>query len=91
MISLLYFVAKVVSLTLSAVTTCMLVRALLPLFADVEENRFYALLCVVTEPFIAPIRFLLVKFNLLQDSPIDWSFSITYLLIVIVQTVLPTI
>ncbi len=83
--------AKVVSLTLSAVTFSMLARALMPLFADVEENRFYALLCVVTEPFIVPVRFLLVKFNLLQDSPIDWAFSITYILIAIIQTILPTI
>lgn len=87
----LYFTAKLIALTLDAVTICMLARVLVPLFADVEESRFYAFLCVVTEPFIMPIRFLLVKFNILQDSPIDWSFSITYILIILVQQLLPAI
>jgi len=33
----------------------------------------------------------MIMFNIGQDSPIDWSFSITYILIWLLQTFLPAI
>jgi hypothetical protein len=45
----------------------------------------------VTEPFIIPVRALLFRLNIGQDSPIDWAFSLTYILIYIVQLFLPVI
>lgn len=68
----------------------MLVRMILSFFAD-PDGKLYTFFFVVTEPFIVPVRFLLAKFNLLQDSPIDWSFTIAYFLIALVEMFLPII
>ena len=81
--------ARTVNLLLSAVSLAMLLRMLLSFFVFDEDSRLLNFLAVITEPFIAPVRALLVRFNIGQDSPIDWSFSLTYLLIAIAQMFLP--
>ena len=91
MIVFISVVARVIALTLSALTALMLLRMILSFFVDQEESRLYAFTAYATEPFIAPVRFLLAKFNILQDSPIDWSFSITYLIITMISFFLPVI
>jgi uncharacterized protein YggT (Ycf19 family) len=55
------------------------------------ESRLYAIVSLVTEPFVAPVRAVLVMLNIGQDSPIDWSFSIAYILIWLLQGILPAI
>ncbi len=84
-----YVIAAVIAITLDLASLAFLLRALMPLFCDVESNRIYLFVCLVTEPFIIPVRFILVKFNLLQGSPIDWSFTISYLLIAMIRVFLP--
>jgi uncharacterized protein YggT (Ycf19 family) len=86
-----YIFAKLVSIILDAVMLAMVVRMLMPIFADVEGSRIYTFVCLLSEPFIIPIRFLLVKLNWLQNSPIDWSFTITYFVIVLIRNFLPII
>ena len=83
------FFARLVRILIEAVSLAMMVRMLIPLFKNPEESRLYLFVAYLTEPFIAPVRFLLIKFNLLQDSPIDWSFTITYFLLAIVGGMLP--
>ena len=58
------FFARLVNATLSAVSLAMLVRMLLPLLTGEEGGKFYTFLACITEPFIAPVRFLLIKFNI---------------------------
>jgi uncharacterized protein YggT (Ycf19 family) len=48
-------------------------------------------LVCVTEPFIMPVRFIMAKFNILQNSPIDWSFTFAYLLIIFLRFILPAV
>lgn len=77
---------------LEAVSLAMLVRMLLPLFMGMdEEGPLDVFLAFVTEPFIVPVRYLLVKFNLLQDTPIDWAFMIAYVIIGVLGAALPTV
>ena len=90
-IFLLDFFARFISVLLDTVSIAMLIRVFMPFFIDVEGSRLYAFLSIITEPFIAPVRFLLVKFNILQDSPIDWSFTFAYILISLVQSLLPAL
>ncbi len=87
----LFFIAKFVSVLLEVVSFAMIIRALMPIFIDVDGNRFYALTALITEPFVAPVRFLLEKFNIGQSSPIDWGFFATYLIIWLIQLFLPSI
>lgn len=88
---LFYILAKSVSLILEIVSVAMIVRMLLPIFVDPMESRFYAVVCFVTEPFILPVRAIMVRLNVGQDSPIDWAFSITYLIIWLLSSLLPAI
>ncbi len=76
---------------LEVVSVCMIVRMLLPLFFDVDGNRFFGMITALTELFVAPVRALLIKFNIGQNSPVDWGFFATYLIIWILQLFLPTI
>ena len=69
----------------------MLLRMILSFFVDPMENRLYLLTCYITEPFIAPVRAIMFYLNIGQDSPIDWAFSITYMLIWLLGSILPAI
>ena len=89
--ALFFIIAKTVSLTLGIVYYAMLLRMLLPFFTDPEESRIYAITCCVSEPFLAPVRFLMVKLNIGQDSPVDWSFFVTSIVLLILQSILPAI
>ena len=91
MIEVLFIFAKTVSLILEAVSLAMLVRMILPFFLEPEESRIYAFTFCISEPFIAPVRLIMVKMNIGQNSPIDWSFFATYFILMILQTFLPVI
>ena len=88
---ILYIIAKTVAITLEVVSFAMVVRMLLPFFVDPTESRIYIISCFVTEPFIIPVRAAMEKMNIGQDSPIDWAFSIAYILIWLLRTFLPAI
>lgn len=88
---LLIVFCKLISITLSLVTTCMFLRALLPLFMDVEGKSFFTVLFVITELFVTPVRAVMFKLGVGQNSPLDVPFFVTYLLLVIVQWFLPII
>ena len=87
----LYIFAKTIQIILGLVSFAMLVRVILPFFTDAENNRFYILACCISEPFIAPVRYVMVKLNIGQDSPIDWSFFATYLILWLLEALLPAI
>ncbi len=88
---LLIVFCKLISITLSLVTTCMFLRALLPLFMDVEGKSFFTVLFVITELFVTPVRAVMFKLGVGQNSPLDVPFFVTYLLLVVVQWFLPII
>ena len=89
---ILGFAATFIAAILDVVSLAMFVRVIFSLlfFGD-EDSKISIFLACVTEPFIVPVRFLLAKFNLLQDSPIDWSFTIAYLVIMLLRMSLPII
>ena len=91
MIEFFYIIAKTVSIILGVVSFAMLVRTLLGFFVDPMESRAYEISCYFTEPFIAPVRAIMVRLNIGQDSPIDWAFSITYIIILVLRSILPAI
>jgi uncharacterized protein YggT (Ycf19 family) len=86
-----YIIARCVRILLDVISLSMMVRMLLPLFADVEENHLYILTVAVTEPLIIPIRFILDKFGIGENTPIDMGFLTTYFLLAIVDMFLPII
>lgn len=87
----LIVLARTVSLLLTVVSYAMFARAILSFFPSMDNSPVTAFLVTVTEPFIIPIRALLYHFNIGQNSPIDLSFSLTYLLLMLVQLFLPSV
>ena len=88
---LFHFLASFVAVTLDVISMAMMLRVVFSLFFDSEESKIAIFLACITEPFVAPVRFLLAKFNILQDTPIDWSFTVSYLLIILLRLILPPI
>ena len=88
---ILQIIASTVSLMLDAVMLAMIVRALLPLFVNPEESRVYLFVSLITEPIVVPVRAIMHAFNILQGSPVDWAFTITYFLLMFIRMLLPAI
>lgn len=91
-----YIIAKVISLMLSAISLAMLVRVIMQLASALssfkaEENKIYIFCVAVTEIFVTPIRYLCAKFNWFTNTPIDAPFFIAYLMISLLQGLLPII
>ncbi len=79
MSDLLYVVSSVVVIFLSVIQFAMMIRAIFSWFP--MENKLIDFLHGVTEPFIYPMRRLFEKMNWFQNSPIDFSFTATFLLL----------
>ena len=73
-------IKSVVLVFLTVIQFAMLLRAVLSWFV-MGGGKFINFLYAITEPFIVPVRMLFEKMNWFQNSPIDFSFMITYLLI----------
>ena len=87
-----FVLANGVQLLLDIVMIAMFLRAVLSFFVSPDADfALLTVLAAITEPFILPFRALMVKFNLLQDSPIDFSFSVAMLAVWLVSAMLPTI
>jgi uncharacterized protein YggT (Ycf19 family) len=90
-IEVFYILAKTVSVILGVVSFAMLLRMLLPFFVNPMESRIYEIVFFITEPFITPVREVMIKMNIGQDSPIDWAFSVSYIIIWLLRNLLPAI
>lgn len=89
--TLLYVFCKAISLVIFAVTEMMFLRAILSFFRGPEDSRFLYFLTVLTEPFIVPMRALLSLLGIEDDGPFDIGFFVTYLILVLAGSLLPTI
>ena len=85
-----YIVAKVVSVGISALSLAMFLRVILQFFVA-DDNKFIIFCYAVTEPFIIPIRVIMEKLNVGQNSPIDIPFFVAYIFITILQMLLPIV
>lgn len=85
-----YIVAKVVSVGLSALSLAMFLRVILQFFTA-EDNKFVLFCYAVTEPFIIPIRVVMERLDIGQNSPIDIPFFIAYIIISVLQMLLPMV
>ncbi len=85
---LFYILSRSVTYFLDALMFLLLARVLMGFFTD-EESPLYNFCCIVTEPVVAPVRGLLARIPALEDSPIDFSFMATCLIVSIVQLALP--
>ena len=87
----LYILVKLVNLMLSAVQICMLLRAILSWLPFDDDSALVRFTYAVTEPLVMPIRSLLERFETIQMMPLDMSFFVTYILLSIIQGLLPAV
>ena len=66
----------------------MFIRAVFSWIDPARDSKVHQFLYNITEPVIMPVRSLVTRFNLFSDLPIDVSFSITFLLLIVVQRII---
>ncbi|MBR4295865.1 MAG: YggT family protein [Clostridia bacterium] len=83
-----FVVAKTTLVLLEVLQFAMLVRAILSWIPLSDDNKIERFVYALTEPIIYPIRVLLSRFSTFQSMPIDFSFFITYILLILLSTLL---
>lgn len=68
----------------------MFVRAILSWIMPEEENTLVRFINAVTDPIIYPVKVMLDKIEAVRNMPFDLSFLVTFILLVILQYILPT-
>ena len=87
--TLFLILGKTLSIWLGAVSYAMIARMLLPLFVNPEESRIYRISYAISEPAIIPVRSVMAKMDVGQNSPFDIPFTVTYFIILIIRIFLP--
>ena len=86
----LYIIAATVGILLRVIYIAMFIEAILSWFLT-EDHPVMALLLLVTAPIVLPVRALLSRIPALQRIPIDLSFLVAFLLLVLVMNALPPV
>ena len=84
----LIILARSLSIWLSAVSWAMMARMILSLFVA-EDNILFRISFAISEPAVIPVRAVMAKLGIGQNTPFDLSFTVTYLIILIVRLFLP--
>jgi YGGT family. len=69
----------------------MFARAIMSWVMAEEDNSITRFIIAITDPIIIPIRMLLEKFEFVRNMPIDISFFVAFLLLAIIQNLLPPV
>lgn len=88
---ILFLLAKCVRVFLDIISLAMMLRVILPLFADVDNSPFFMFTVAITEPIVMPVRFILDKLGIGLNTPIDIGFMATYLMLFVIDLLLPAI
>ena len=83
----IYILVQFISIFIDVITWAMCIRAVISWFYD-GDGAFIRMLYFITEPVIMPVRLLLAKMNWLQQTPIDFSFILTYVVLFVIQIML---
>jgi len=81
-------IGRIVLTLLYALQFLMFGRALMSWFSQDEDSKIHRFLFAATEPFVYPLRKFLNKFEFFNSIPIDMSFLVAMLILIIVTTFL---
>jgi uncharacterized protein YggT (Ycf19 family) len=84
------FIIKFFGALLAVIDIAMLIRAVTSWLPDLD-GAWLDIVYLLTEPVVAPVRAFFERFNLFVNTPIDVSFLVSYLLILVAQTTLGNI
>ena len=82
----LYVILTGIVIFLYVADIALLGRAVLSWFPEGGQSRIAALLYVITEPFIMPVRGLCNRLGWFQGMPLDMPFLITSLLLLMISS-----
>lgn len=63
-------------------------RAVMSWFVQGSGSKIYEFLCLATEPLIQPFRNLLSRVDALRNSPFDFAFLLSFMVLVALEQVL---
>ena len=86
-----FIAAKLVAVILSIVSTGLFVRAILSFSEELSQSSINYYAYLITEPFVAPVRMILYKYNIGVDSMFDIPFITTCVIIMVLRMFLPVI
>ena len=89
--TLFYIVQATIVILIDVLLTAMFVRAILSWFDPMQEWRVSGFLVMITEPVILPIRMLCDKMHWFEGFPMDVPFMLSWLILMIVQTLVQII
>lgn len=87
---LLYLFATTVALALRVIYFCMFIQAILSWFVT-EDNIIMVVLSRITAPVVLPVRAILSRIPAIARLPIDLSFLVAFVLLVLVMGALPPV
>lgn len=82
--NILLVLVRVTMLILGAVNIAMLIRAVTSWMPGLD-GAWLDMVYMITEPVVAPVRAFFDLFPVFRNSPIDFSFLISFMLLNIVQ------
>lgn len=83
-----YFVGRTLYIILDALTLIMLIHAIMSWLRPGDGGgRIMIFIDNVVELLVSPVRQLLSRFELVRQSPIDLSFTATWLLLLILSAI----
>lgn len=85
-----YLIKNTALALIGVIEIAMFARAILSWFDQTGESKISVFLYTVTEPVIIPVRRLFERMHWFEGSPIDVSFTVTWLLLMVIQLLLET-
>ena len=79
--------ARIVYAILSVLLILLFVEAILSWFESTREHPIFRFIKMLTEPAVAPIRFLLQKFDFFRNLPIDFSHLFTMVIVIALRSI----
>lgn len=80
-----YVLVSTASLLIDGLTMLMFIRAIFSWFPTESPGKLQRVIHYMTEPAIAPVRKFLWRMGWFQGLPIDMSFMVTYLLLMVLR------
>lgn len=91
MLATIYVITTLVSVFLYILHFLMLVRAIISWLPLDDESSIVNFVYSMTEPVIYPVRLVLERFEFVNSAPIDISFFVAFMLLSVVQLLLPSV
>lgn len=83
-----YLFRNTAMLLLTVLEILLLVRALISWFPQIQGSKLHQIVHMVTEPILLPFRNLLRRIPGIQGFPLDLSFLLAYMVLIMVQSVI---